>query len=211
MTIEKGFFRQVMGRFATGVTVVTTENQGQLAGLTVNAFTSVSLDPPLVLICIEQSSNTIPLLRESQKFAVNILTEQQEDLSRCFASSGSNRYKNFCNASYRKVATGAPVIENVLAFIDAKVVAEYPGGDHVIFLGQVEAMGTGDQTVFADDTERVYEPALEPRKQHNGSSGVEEIDPMVFYRGKYRQLSEQYQAPSLNPPQVGHIEEPTRG
>src|SRR5437667_64798 len=79
MAIEKGFFRQVMGQFATGVTVVTTCGQGKPAGITVNAFCSVSLDPPLVLVCIDLISHTLPAIRESGSFAVNILTDAQND------------------------------------------------------------------------------------------------------------------------------------
>src|SRR6266567_1590497 len=145
MAIEKNFFRQIMGHFATGVTVVTTRSEKGLSGLTVNAFCSVSLDPPLVLICVDLTSNTLSFIRESGTFAVNILTDQQEHLSRCFATPSEERYKHFCYAGYRIAATGSPVLDGALAFIDARVVAEYPGGDHVIFIGQVEALGAGGQ------------------------------------------------------------------
>src|SRR2546426_10957540 len=151
MTIEKGFFRQVMGQFPTGVTVVTTCNKGTLSGLTVNAFCSVSLDPPLVLICVDLNSVTLPEIRESGTFVVNMLTDEQEYLSRCFATASAERYEHFCYASYHTAATGAPVLDDTLAWIDARVVAEYPGGDHMIFLGQVEALGTGGKTVYASD------------------------------------------------------------
>src|SRR6266699_3868583 len=140
MAIEKDFFRQVMGRFATGVTVVTTRSDKGLSGLTVNSFCSVSLDPPLVLVCVDLTSNTLSYIRESGVLAVNILTNQQEDFSRCFATSSEERYTYFCHASFHEGATGSPILDGALAFIDTRVVAEYPGGDHVIFLGQVEAM-----------------------------------------------------------------------
>src|SRR5260370_35712227 len=148
MAIETEFFRQVMGRFATGVSVVTTRRQERLAGLTVNAFCSVSLNPPLILICIDLASTTCPAIHESGVFAVNMLTEKQEELSRCFATASSERYEGFCQACYHVAATGAPIIDDALAFIDARVVAEYPGGDHVIFLGQVAAMAVAGQVVF---------------------------------------------------------------
>src|SRR6266851_5353953 len=148
MAIEKGYFRQVMGQFATGVTVVTTCGQGKPAGITVNAFCSVSLDPPLVLVCIDLISHTLPAIRESGSFAVNILTDEQEYLSRCFAGSTQERYEHFCHADFHTAATGAPIIDGSLAFIDARVVAEHPGGDHVIFLGQVEAMGINGHVVL---------------------------------------------------------------
>src|SRR5437899_2736502 len=81
MTIEIDFFKQVMGQFTTGVTVVTTRSKDGLAGLTVNSFTSVSLDPPLVLICVDLYSTALPFFRASGNFAVNVLTSEQEDVS----------------------------------------------------------------------------------------------------------------------------------
>src|SRR2546423_12478143 len=117
MTIEKVFFRQVAGQFATGITVVTTQSQGILAGLTVNSFCSVSLDPPLVLVCVDLTSNTLSYIRESGVFAVNILTDQQEDFSRCFATSSEERYAYFCHASFHEAATGSPILDGALAFL----------------------------------------------------------------------------------------------
>ena len=193
MAIEKAFFRQVAGQFATGVTVVTTCNQGQLAGLTVNAFCSVSLDPPLILVCVDLNSITLPAIRESGIFAVNMLTNEQEHLSSCFATSTEERYEHFCHASFHTAATGAPVIDNVLAFIDARVVAEYPGGDHVIFLGQVEAMGTEDQISFAHDEDQ-RRAAL---PDYDEDALAEPKIPLAYYRGKYRHLTSDYFKPSL--------------
>jgi flavin reductase (DIM6/NTAB) family NADH-FMN oxidoreductase RutF len=97
-SIEKEAFRQVLGQFATGVTVVTTATGEGLSGLTVNSFTSVSLDPPLVLVCVDLTSQTLPCLRASGYFAVNVLTGEQEALARCFASRSGERYEQFCRA-----------------------------------------------------------------------------------------------------------------
>ena len=108
MTIDKDFFRQVMGQFTTGVTVVTARSQDGLAGLTVNSFTSVSLEPPLILICVDLFSTALPFIRASGSFAVNILTSEQEDLSRCFATTSSERYENFCLASFHLNRHGKP-------------------------------------------------------------------------------------------------------
>ena len=191
MAIEKDFFRQVMGRFATGVTVVTTKSQEMLAGLTVNAFCSVSLNPPLVLVCVDLTSATLPVMRESGVFAVNILTDKQEHLSRCFATSSEERYECFCHAGYHVAATGAPIIDDTLAFIDARVVAEYPGGDHMIFIGQVEAMGAAGQVAFADEKDRDHSTVAE-----YGSNGTEKV-PLAYYLGQYRHLANDYQKPSL--------------
>ncbi len=192
MAIEKDFFRQVLGQFATGVTVVTTNYKGSLSGLTVNAFCSVSLDPPLVLVCVDLTSNTLPLIRASKNFAVNILTNKQEHLSRCFATPSAERYENFCFAEYTTAATGAPILTDTLAFIDAHVVAEYPGGDHIIFLGQVEALGTPDKFEFAQDTE-LSQSTLVPHEPHS-----DETQPLGYYRGQYRHFTSTYHEPSLD-------------
>ena len=198
MTIEKDFFRQVMGHFATGVTVVTTSNQGVPSGLTVNAFCSVSLNPPLVLVCVDIHSGALAQIRESGTFAVNMLTEQQEDLSRCFATQSKERFEHFCHASYHTVATGAPVLSDILAFVDARVVAEYPGGVHSIFLGQVEALGVGGKVLFAN--ERAQEQAEESGQ--NGQTPIKNEAPLTYYLSQYRRLADAYRTPSLNIPVV---------
>lgn len=194
MTIEKDFFRQVAGQFATGVSVVTTRSQGVLAGLTVNAFCSVSLDPPLVLVCVDLTSNTLPAIRESGIFAINILTIDQEYLSRCFATSNEDRFEHFCHASFHTAATGSPIIDDALAFLDARVVAEYPGGDHVIFLGEVVAMGTEGRVSFALEEDTRHATIFESEVGDN--TGVEKL-PLAYYRGKYRHLACDYIKPSL--------------
>ena len=201
MTIENEFFRQVMGQFATGVTVVTTRSHEGLAGLTVNSFTSVSLDPPLVLICIDVNSMVLPFIRESGIFAVNILTNEQEALSRCFATSSEERYEHFCHASYHLAATGSPILDEALAFIDSRVVAEYPGGDHVIFVGQVVAMGTDGQAAFAREVDEEYSTLTEWNIDEAGEAylqdGTDHKAPLAYYRGQYRHLARDYQRPSL--------------
>ncbi|MBV9706228.1 MAG: flavin reductase family protein [Chloroflexi bacterium] len=194
MAIEKDFFRQVMGRFATGVTVVTAKNEDTIGGITVNAFCSVSLNPPLVLVCIDLNSNTLPIIRQSGAFAVNMLTDQQEHLSRCFALSSPERYEHFCHTNYHTSATGAPILDDVLAFIDARIVAEHPGGDHAIFLGEVEAMGIGSKIAFVDEASHATLATL------NGHIPVEEENPLAYYRGQYRHLAIHYRQPSLATP-----------
>lgn len=184
MAIDNNLFRQVMGHFPTGVTVVTANHQGSLGGLTVSAFCSVSLDPPLVLICVDLTSNTLPLMRESGAFAVNFLTDKQEHLSRCFATHSEERFEYFCHCSHHVAITGAPILDNTLAFIDARIVAEYPGGDHIIFLGQVEALGITNQTAFADGVDKSMDP-------------VDDKHPLAYYRGQYRHLANHYKKPSL--------------
>lgn len=192
----KDFFRQVCGQFATGVTVVTTRSEDVLAGLTVNAFCSVSLEPALVLVCIDLKSQTLPVIRESGTFAINILTDQQEHLSRGFAMNSQERYEHFCHASYHVAATGAPILDDVLAFIDARVIAEYPGGDHGIFLGQVEALGMNGQVMFTQEENRQNASIVEYSKNTSKADWNRKA-PLAYYRGQYRHISGDYSKPSL--------------
>ena len=201
MTIEKDFFRQVMGQFTTGVSVVTARSEDGLAGLTVNSFTSVSLEPPLVLICVDVNSTALPFIRASGNFAVNILTSEQEYISQCFATTSTERYEHFCYASFHIASTGSPILDEALAFIDSRIVAEYPGGDHVIFVGLVQAMGTNGHAAYADEEHQVQsayqglkmeETSLSNHLNHNDQKA-----PLVYYRGKYRHLAQDYQRPSL--------------
>ena len=201
MAIEKDFFRQVMGQFMSGVTVVTTLSKEGLAGLTVSAFCSLSLDPPLVLICVDLRSTALPFIRDSGTFVVNILTKEQEHLSRCFATSSDERFEHFCHAAYHTAATSSPVLDDVLAFIDTRIIAEYPGGDHAIFVSQVVAMGTNGQAAFADkaDEERCTLPERDYATEDEGEAprATDRKLPLAYYRGQYRHLTRDYQRPSL--------------
>lgn len=195
MTIDTNFFKRVMGHFLTGVTVVTTCSQGQIGGLTVSSFCSLSLDPPLILVCIDLTSSTLPLLRESKAFAVNILTSQQEYLSSGFATNTPERFEHFCYAPYHAAATGAPILDDSLAFIDARMVAEYPGGDHVILIGEVAALGAGTQTSFVTEADEAGSSQAEARQ--GGLKQQEEEQPLAYYKAQYRRLASHYHKPSL--------------
>ena len=199
MTIEKEFFRQVMGQFATGVTVVATATNAGLSGLTVNSFTSVSLDPPLVLVCIDLTSHTLPFLRASGHFAVSFLTNEQEALSRCFATTSAERYDRFCQAPYHVAATGSPILDGALAFVDTRIVAEYPGGDHAIFIGQVEAMGTDGKAQFLNAEGKVRSTLTEWIDEQQDHTHAAQPDkwPLAYYLGQYRHLARDYKRPSL--------------
>ncbi len=127
-------FRQVMGNFATGITVVTTLDQdGKPYGLTVNSFTSVSLAPLLVLICLDNRISGFQAFNDSKRFGVSMLSEHQEDLSRMFAKKDLERPDSI----YFEGKLGMPLLWNSLAVMECKTVAMYPGGDHTIFLGEV--------------------------------------------------------------------------
>ncbi len=127
-------FRQVMGNFATGITVVTTLDQdGKPYGLTVNSFTSVSLAPLLVLICLDNRLSGFQAFNDSKRFGVSMLSEHQEDLSRMFAKKDLERPDSI----YFEGKLGMPLLWNSLAVMECETVAMYPGGDHTIFLGEV--------------------------------------------------------------------------
>ena len=154
--IEPADFRRVLGHFATGVTVITTlDAHGAPAGLTANAFTAVSLVPPLVLVCVDRASDTHDLIRRSGSFAVNVLASEQADVARRFAQD--ERARRFDALPWRAEVTGAPVLADVLAWIDCRVHATADGGDHTIYIGAVQATAARDG------------------------------DPLLFFRGAYSQ------------------------
>ena len=128
--------RRIFGRFATGVTVVTTRKSDGFHGMTANAVTSLSLDPPLVLVAVDRRALMHAALHEGQCFAVNVLTEEQEALSRRFATAGP---KEFGDLNWTAAVTGAPVLADVLAWADCRLAHVLPGGDHDIFVGEVVA------------------------------------------------------------------------
>ena len=137
--IDAARYRQVLGHFVTGVTVVTTDDgSGAPAGLSVNSFTSVSLEPPLVAFCVATTSATWPRIRAVGTFCVNVLAHDQEDLARGFATRGADKFRG---VGWRPAESGAPVLAGALAWLDCTVEAEHPAGDHVIVVGRVRETG----------------------------------------------------------------------
>jgi flavin reductase (DIM6/NTAB) family NADH-FMN oxidoreductase RutF len=158
MAIEKNELRRVMGHFATGVTVITSiRTSGELHGLTANAFTSVSLIPPLLLVCIDKKAESYPCFDESRIFTVNVLSADQEAISRKFAVTGGDK---FTGVSYRIGANGAPILDGVLAYLECRVTEKIDGGDHTIYIGEIEQAET------------------------------KEGKPLLFFRGGYRELGD---------------------
>lgn len=129
-------FRDVIGCFASGVTVVTTLSQGIRHGATASAVSSLSLDPPMVLVCLNKQSSTAKAIAESRRFVVNILAEDQPDIALRFASRGVDKFEGL---ELQDSPCGAPVIEGALARIDCRLVEEVAGGTHWVFLAAVEA------------------------------------------------------------------------
>lgn len=136
MKISPDQFRAALGRFATGVTVVTTRDRsGELHGITVSAFCSVSLEPPLILICIEKATYSYSAIAECNFFAVNILANNQKNLSEQFATPLPDK---FANVRYYESSTGVPLLNGALANLECRLKHSYDGGDHTIFVGEVE-------------------------------------------------------------------------
>jgi flavin reductase (DIM6/NTAB) family NADH-FMN oxidoreductase RutF len=147
MAVSKDEFRQAMSRFISGVTVVTNKGEDNaIRGITVSAFSSLSLDPPLVIICIGRNSSLHEHLKEGSYFAVNILCSHQEYLSRKFASKDEDRYEG---VRYVEGDTGSPLLEDALAHIECRILQAYPGGDHTIIVGEVLATGVTDDNPLA--------------------------------------------------------------
>jgi len=143
--VDETAFRQAMGRFATGVTVITTSVDGKLYGLTVNAFCSVSLEPPLVLVCIDRLSRSCQLLAESGMFAVSILAWKQQFLADRFAARAPLVDTAFTGVPYRLATTGAPVLAEAIAWADCRVSQTVPAGDHDVYIGSVLAVGVEEE------------------------------------------------------------------
>jgi flavin reductase (DIM6/NTAB) family NADH-FMN oxidoreductase RutF len=136
MPIDAKEFRNLLGQFAAGVTVITTTGcDGKPYGLTVTAFTSVSLQPPLVLVCVDKKSETHAYFVASNTYAVNFLTTDQQDLSNRFAKSGGDKFQG---VEWSAGAGGAPLLAGALAHVECSIVNTVDAGDHTIFVGQVE-------------------------------------------------------------------------
>ena len=135
MAVSNADFRKVLGHFATGITVVTaTLPDGKRFGFTVNAFSSVSLNPPLVLVCVVNGGEAEASMKAATHFAVNILADDQENHSRQFSSRVPDRYEGVqCRAS----ASGAPLLEGCIGYLECRKSAEHPAGDHTIVIGEV--------------------------------------------------------------------------
>jgi flavin reductase (DIM6/NTAB) family NADH-FMN oxidoreductase RutF len=141
--IDGARFRQVLGHFPTGVTVVTAITPEGPAGLAVGSFFSVSLDPPLVAFCAAKTSTSYPRVADAGHFVVNVLGDGQEEVCRVFASKGGDK---FAGLGYKpSPISGAPVLNGVLAWIDCDIEATHEAGDHYIVIGRAHELEVGDE------------------------------------------------------------------
>jgi flavin reductase (DIM6/NTAB) family NADH-FMN oxidoreductase RutF len=158
-------FRLTMGRFATGVTVVTTLDGDAAKGITVNALSSVSLDPPLLMVALDRSRFITPMVRAAGRYAVNILAADQRELADCFAGADVSPSRDaFCGAAWRPGTLGVPILDGVLAALECECVETFSAGDHDLFVGRVLAL---------------HGAAREE---------VEALGPILYYRRRYRGL-----------------------
>jgi flavin reductase (DIM6/NTAB) family NADH-FMN oxidoreductase RutF len=140
MSFDRRAFRNALGCFATGITVITTATDaGETFGLTANSFSSVSLDPPLVLFCLGKSSNNLDVFTSSGRFAVNVLAEGQRDLSVRFSTAFGDRWEGLAWETWE---TGAPILAGCLASMDCATEAVHDAGDHVIMVGRVRRLAS---------------------------------------------------------------------
>jgi len=145
-------FRATVGSFATGVTVVTTRGEEHAYGMTANAFSSVSLDPPLVLVCVMSPSEGAEHIERNACFAVNVLKADQEPISGYFASKDRPKGRDaFRDVPHRIGASGSPILEGAIGYLDCRLHASHAAGDHLIFIGEVLELGydaEGEPLVF---------------------------------------------------------------
>lgn len=158
MAVDAVQFKHALRRWPSGVTIVTARAGEAIHGMTVSAFSSVSLDPPLVLVCADRASNTHGVIAEGRVFAAHILARGQEALSHRF-SSKADEWRRFEGIGWTSGVTGAPILPGALAVLECRVVAGHEAGDHVIYVGEVEAVR------------------------------LAEAEPLLWYGGSYRRLA----------------------
>src|SRR5438309_7857124 len=160
MSVSPAEFRHALGCFATGVTVITVDDEGQVQGMTANAFASVSLDPPLVLVCVDHRARTHAHLHSKKRFGVNVLAEDQQTISEYYARPAQDHghAEREAGARFDRTTHGTPVLNGALAYLECRLHTAQDAGDHTIFIAEVEDVV------------------------------VREGDPLLFYRGNYRAI-----------------------
>jgi len=139
---ERRRLRELMGRFATGVTVVAARHGPLLAGMTANAIATISIDPPILMASIARKAETHGAIIGSHAFSVSVLADDQQALAACFAQpTTATKLTRFCDAAWHEAETGSPILEGALAYFDCRLTERHPGGDHTVFLGEIVAAG----------------------------------------------------------------------
>jgi flavin reductase (DIM6/NTAB) family NADH-FMN oxidoreductase RutF len=163
MSLGSAEFRKAMGSFATGVTIITLDLEGEVHGMTANAFSSVSLDPPLLLVCVDHAARTHAHLHAKKRFGVNILAEHQRVISDYYARPvhTHERAQEEAGARFDRTEQGTPILHGALAYLECRLQSAQEAGDHTIFIAEVEDVV------------------------------VRQGEPLLFFRGKYRKVGEQ--------------------
>ena len=140
MALDQETFRRAMGCFATGVTVITVDYEGEVQGMTANAFSSVSIDPLLVLVCVDQKARTHAHLHARKRFGINVLSDQQRAISEHYAQPDRDpaRAEQEAGARFDRTAHGTPVLRGALAYLECRLQSAQDAGDHTIFIAEVE-------------------------------------------------------------------------
>jgi 3-hydroxy-9,10-secoandrosta-1,3,5(10)-triene-9,17-dione monooxygenase reductase component len=167
-------FRDVMGRFATGVSVVTAFEGERPQGITVNAFSSVSLQPALVMVALDRSRFITPMVRAAGRYAVNVLGADQQALSDCFAHAPvSPGREAFCGATWHLGPNGLPLIDGAIATLECTVVETFSAGDHDLFIGRVDSL----------------------------EDGRPDVEPLLYYRRRYLRVEQSADSPVEGKPE----------
>lgn len=167
MTLNAEEFRKAMGCFATGVTIITVDQDGEVHGMTANAFTSVSLDPMLVLVCVDHRARTHAHLHARKRFGVNVLASDQQAISEYYARSAeTHQHAEAAGARFERTAHGTPVLQGALAYLECRLHSTQPAGDHTIFFGEVQHVE------------------------------VREGEPLLYFRRQYREIASSFKLPA---------------
>jgi flavin reductase (DIM6/NTAB) family NADH-FMN oxidoreductase RutF len=160
MSLSQADFRKAMGVFATGVSIITVDLDGEIHGMTANALTSVSLDPLLLLVCVDRGARTHSHLHARKRFGINILAENQQPISEYFARTLQSQHdaEAKAGARFERTKHGTPVLHGALAYLECCLQSTHPAGDHTIFIAEVEDVV------------------------------VREGEPLLFFRGNYRKI-----------------------
>ncbi|MGA8865662.1 MAG: flavin reductase family protein [Candidatus Sulfotelmatobacter sp.] len=162
MTLNPAEFRKAMGCFATGVTIITVDLEGEVHGMTANAFASVSLDPLLVLVCVDYKTRTHAHLHARKRFGINVLSQDQRTISEYYANPArTHEHAEDAGARFDRTRQGTPMLRGALAFLECRLHSAQDAGDHTIFIAEVEDVV------------------------------VSEGDPLLFFRGRYHRVGEE--------------------
>jgi flavin reductase (DIM6/NTAB) family NADH-FMN oxidoreductase RutF len=142
MSVSQAEFREALGSFATGVTVITVDREGKIQGMTANAFSSVSLDPPLVLVCVDQKAKTHAHLHARGRFGINVLAEHQRNISEYYANPErtDQAEAEAAGARFDRTTHGTPVLRDALTYLECRLHTSQDAGDHTIFIAEVEEL-----------------------------------------------------------------------